>query len=119
MTHEQPTPDPERASQAQVVNLARQLAAAINAGPLAVREQWCEDAVSLVRSAVEIPDLPTEPAPDRGAGNGTFNPFGIGIPLVLMGGVLIFLFPPVGLLFFALAGIMVAWGVGATLLARS
>ena len=51
--------------------------------------------------------------------SGTFNPLGIGIPLVLMGGVLVFLFPLVGLLMFAAAAVMIVWGVGATLLARN
>jgi len=36
-----------------------------------------------------------------------------------MGSVLVFLFPLVGLFMFAAAALMIAWGVGATLLTRS
>ncbi|MFQ5665690.1 MAG: hypothetical protein ACE5I7_04590 [Candidatus Binatia bacterium] len=105
-----------RVSSARVKALARELAEAINAGEVEGREGLREDAVRLLRDEVQIHEpasvaaLP--PAPS------TFNPFGIGIPLVLMGAVLVLVFPPVGLLMFGGAAVMIAWGVGATLLAR-
>lgn len=72
-------------------------------------------AISLLRDEVQV----LEPPPPAVPATGSFNPFGIGIPLLLMGGVMVFLFPPVGLLMFAAAALMIAWGVGTTLLTRS
>ena len=62
---------------------------------------------------------PVPPASPSASGTETFNPLGIGIPLILMGGVLVFLFPLVGLLMFAAAAIMIVWGVVATMLGSS
>ncbi len=97
--------------------LAREIADTINAGQVEGRERLREVALGLLRDEVHV----TEPLPAvlQPPAVGTFNPFGIGIPLILMGGVLVFLFPPVGLLLFAAAGVMIAWGVGTTLLRRS
>ena len=98
--------------------MARELADTINAGQLEGREQLREVALSLLREEVQLTEAPpaTTAVP---AATGAFNPFGIGIPLVLMGSVLVFLFPPVGLLMFAAAAVMIAWGVGTTLLRQS
>jgi hypothetical protein len=104
--------------EAQVEALARELADTINAGQVEGRERLREVALSLLRDEVQL----SEPAPTSApvaAPPGSFNPFGIGIPLILMGSVLVFLFPPVGLLMFAAAAVMIAWGVGATLLRQS
>jgi len=98
--------------------LARQLADTINAGPVERRERLRDVALGLLRDEVQLTDPQPQPLPAPAA-TGTFNPFGIGIPLVLMGSVLVFLFPPVGLLMFATAAVMIAWGVGTTLLRQS
>jgi hypothetical protein len=108
----------DRASEERVIALACELAEAINAGAVDGRDVLREMAVSVVRDGVRI----DEPTPSPGttvSPTGTFNPFGVGILLILMGGVLVFLFPFVGLLMFAAAAVMIAWGVGATLLARN
>lgn len=100
----------------RVAALVHEIAKTINAGEVEDREGLREVAVGLLRDEVQTaaPALAAAPAPT----GGTFNPFGIGIPLILMGGVLVFLFPPVGLLMFAAAALMIAWGVGATVLGR-
>ena len=106
-------------SEERVIALAREIAETINAGTIEGRDVLREMAVSLVRDGVQIND---EPVPTPGApapSTATFNPFGIGIPLILMGAVLVFLFPLVGLLMFAAAAVMIAWGMGAILLARN
>ena len=107
----------DRAPEAAIVALAHQIAEQINAVPFEEREALREDAISIVRDETEMsrPAVAAVIAPETA---GTFNPFGIGIPLILMGAVLVFLFPPVGLLLFGVAGVVIAWGVGATLLAR-
>ena len=98
------------------MTLARQLAETINAGTVEGRDVLREMAVNLVRDEVRIME-PVPPASPSASGTGTFNPLGIGIPLILMGGVLVFLFPLVGLLMFAAAAVMIVWGVVATMLA--
>ena len=104
--------------EAAVEALARELADTINAGQVEGRERLREVALSLLRDEVRLSE-PLPAAAPASATSGTFNPFAIGIPLILMGSVLIFLFPPVGLLMFAAAAVMVVWGVGATLLRQS
>jgi len=93
--------------------MARDLARHINSVPSKQREQLREMAVHLVRDEVVI-----APPVDRGGERRTdaFNPFAIGIPLILAGGVLSILFPPVGLLLFAAAAVTMAWGVLSVLL---
>jgi len=106
-----------RAQELRVEALAREIVQAINAGEAEDREALREVALGLLRDEVEVhePAVATLPAATATA---TFNPFGIGIPLVLMGSVLVFLFPPVGLVMFTAAAVMIVWGVGTTLLAR-
>lgn len=103
--------------EARVEALAREIADTINAGQVEGREQLREVALSLLRDEVRLSEPSPTPASPLAA-PGTFNAFGIGIPLILMGSVLVFLFPPVGLLMFAAAAVMIAWGVGTTLLRR-
>ncbi len=98
----------------RVEELTQELAQAINAGAEERREQLREMAVHQLRDQVTVVEsgaLAAEP------GQG-FNPFGIAIPLVLVGGVLLILFPPVGLFLFATAGMMMLWGVAAILFSR-
>jgi len=106
----------DRAHDRRIEDLARELAEAINATHGDEREVLREVAVDLLREQVEV-----EPPPERSETvprAGAFNAFGIGIPLFLMGSVLVFLFPLVGLLMFGTAVIMIAWGVGASLVTR-
>ena len=105
----------DRALEKRVEALAREIAEEINASGGEAREVLREVAVSTLRDAVE--EVP--PAPAQTPAAGTFNSFGIGIPLFLMGAVLIFLFPPMGLLMFATAILAIAWGIIGTLFARS
>lgn len=103
-------------AEARLESLARDLAEEINTAPSERREQLREMVVHLVRDEVRI----APPAIDRsvGGGAGVFNPFAIGIPLALVGGVLTILFPPVGLLLLAAAGMTMAWGILSVLVSR-
>ena len=116
VTDEREAGEDEHAREVRIATLAHELAETINAGRVEGRELLRDIAVNLLRDEVQT----TEPSPSApGSGPvGSFNSFGIGIPLILMGGVMVFLFPPVGLLMFALAAVMLAWGIGTTLLAR-
>lgn len=102
----------------RVEALARDLAEEINSVPNEQREQLREMVVHLVRDEVRI----APPAGPRSTGSGgrpdSFNPFALGIPLLLAGGVLSILFPPVGFLLFAAAGVSMAWGVLSVFLSR-
>ena len=111
----------EQALGARVEGLARELARTINSGAAEGRERLRELAIELIREDVRVdPD----PVPDVVAAATTatvassFNPFGVAIPLFLMGGVLAILFPPVGILLFMAAIFMMAWGIVGSLLAR-
>ena len=104
-------------TEAGVESMARDLARRINSAPSERREQLREMVVHLVRDEVQI----APPAVHRSSGGGSgasFNPFAIGIPLGLAGAVLSILFPPVGLMLFAAAGLTMAWGVLSVLLSR-
>jgi hypothetical protein len=105
----------DRALDRSVLALAREIADKINAGPIEGRDVLREMAVNAVREQVHIV---APPVPEAKRGGTSFNPLGIGIPLVFVGAVLVALFPPVGFLMFATAAVMVVWGVLATLFAR-
>jgi hypothetical protein len=105
----------ERARERQIEEMARDLADAIERAEADGHEGLRDIAVSLLRERVEA--APPQPV-EAGGEPAPFNAFGIGIPLVLMGMVLVFLFPLIGLLLFGVAATMIAWGVGTSLLAR-
>lgn len=96
--------------------MAREIARLVNEAPAAEREELRAYAVGLVREEIrgteEVgePD-DAEPRPPSGG----FSPIGMAIPVVMVGGFLFFLFPPIGLLLFAVAGFLVMWGIVATL----
>ena len=98
-----------------VERLAREIARLVNEAPATEREELRAYAVGLVREEIrgteEVGDAGVEePRPPVG-----FNPIGMAIPVVMVGAFLFFLFPPVGLLLFAVAGFLVIWGILATL----
>lgn len=105
----------DRALDRSVLALARQIADVINAGPREGRDILREMAIETLRERVR-----TEPAVGLAAppAPASFNPFGIGLPLVFVGAILVFLFPPVGLMMFGTAAVMMVWGVISSLWAR-
>ena len=109
----------DRVRQQRIEALAREIAETINAGPVEQREELRDAAGDVLRDTVDVAVPLPDDAPGQAATrDGSFNPFGIGIPLILMGSVMVFLFPPVGLLSFGVAAMMIAWVVGSVLLAR-
>lgn len=112
MTNETITAHDER--ERQVEGLARDLVRTISAAPALERERLRDMAVHLLRDEVVI----TAPADGGATSGGTVNPFAIGIPLVLVGGVMVVLFPPVGLLLFGAAVVMMVWGVATVFFVR-
>ena len=108
----------EQALDVRVESLARELACTINTGAAESREHLRELAIELIREEVQIASVPTTSlAPAAGAA-ATFNAFGVGILLFLAGCLLLILFPLVGVVLLMAAGLMMVWGVAATLLSR-
>jgi hypothetical protein len=100
----------------EIERLARELARVVNEVPVADREELRAYAVGLVREEIRGVEAVEQGRDAEGeARASSFNPLGMGIPVLLVGAFLIFLFPPVGLLLFGLAGFLVIWGILATL----
>lgn len=85
----------------------------MNDAPAIDRDELRTYALGLLREEIRETEAPA--GVDSRAGTGPFNPLGMGIPVLLVGGFLVFLFPPVGLLLIAVAGFLVVWGILVTL----
>ena len=112
--------DRARILEDQVEDLTRAIANTINGadvpGRPAIRAELKDFAISLLQDSV----VPQEPEAVEAveSGNVTFNPLAMGIPLFFAGGVLIFLFPPVGMMLFAASVVMVLWGLATSMFTR-
>ncbi|MBI3785251.1 MAG: hypothetical protein HY270_17805 [Deltaproteobacteria bacterium] len=96
----------------------RELVRTINESDVESRESLRALAIEMLREEVQTVDERSSLS-RAAATEKEFNAFGIAIPLGLMGMVLVFLFPLVGIVMFAAAAVMLAWGLGSTLLRRS
>ena len=114
MTEDTTTSEDEIGS--QIESLARDLARTISTAPPGQREQLRDMAVHLLRDEVELAPPPSDLA--AAPSTASTNPFAIGIPLLLVGFVMLILFPPVGLLLCAAAALMMLWGVASVVFAR-
>lgn len=85
----------------------------MNELPTADRDELRAYAVGLVREEVRGEEETVEG--NRETRPASFNPLGMGIPVLLVGAFLIFLFPPVGMLLILAAAVLVIWGLVATL----
>lgn len=83
------------AADARIAALAEELARAINSSESAGREGMRDYAIDVLRDAV--PAAVPEPPKTAESSAGPLNPFAFGIPMLLVGGVLTPLFPPLGL----------------------
>ena len=99
----------DTALEERVEDLAVEIAALINGSAPEVRKDLRDLAVGLLRERIEEVEVPR--ALPNGASAAPFNPLGLGIPLLLVGVVLVFLFPPVGLLILLFAAAMLVWGL--------
>jgi hypothetical protein len=104
----------------RIEELAREIvetiAQAEDAGRPGTRTELKDFTIGLLNDAlagtepVDVAPVAREDAP--------FNPLGMAIPVCFAGVVLIFLFPPVGILLFGVAALMIVWGLTASLLWR-
>jgi hypothetical protein len=112
--------DPARILEDRVEDLAREIIKTVNEAEVAerpnIRAELKDFAISLLQDSI-APVEPVSAVAEESAG-ATFNPLAMGIPLLLVGAVLFFLFPPVGMMLFAVAVLMVVWGLFASLVRR-
>lgn len=101
----------------RVEALAGEIAELINTSQGEERNDLRDLALSIVREEVRSGAESAEQHEIDEKPQGPFNPIAMGIPIFLLGALLFFLFPPMALALFALAGLMVAWGVAAMLFA--
>jgi hypothetical protein len=111
--------DRARILEDRVENLTRAIATTINEADVPerpeIRAELRDFAITLLKESI----VPAEPVAVAAAdGEGAFNPLGMGIPLFFAGGVLIFLFPPVGMLLFAASMVMILWGLAVSMVTR-
>lgn len=112
--------DRARILEERVEGLTLEIARAINQAEdperPAIRSELTEFAISVLKEAVMLPEQSAaEPIANDAS---RFNPLGMGIPLVFAGSVLIFLFPPMGVVLFTVAIVMIAWGLVASAVTR-
>lgn len=95
----------------RIAELARELASAINRGNPEERSEMRDLAIDLLKESVEpaaIEDVAPQEARERRSAP---NPFALGLPLLLVGPFLGFLFPPVGLFLILLGVVLCAVGI--------
>lgn len=112
--------DRARILEERIEGLARGIIEAINEAEVSgrpdIRAELKDFAIGLLQDA-SVPAQPVDAAASE-TSDEKFNPLGIGIPLFFAGVVLFFLFPPVGMMLFAAAAVMVVWGLMASLVGR-
>jgi len=117
-TPERPSPG-EPALDARVEELTRRLVSVVNGATPEQRPALREYALELLREGTEIGDtVQAPPAGATGARATGSNPIGIALLLGMLALPALLLFPPVGLVLLAVAGVMGVWGVASILLAR-
>ncbi len=108
----------QKKSEERIASLARELAEAINEGGAPGRTEARDYAIDLLRDEVET-EVIASPEPRPGDGQpGSMNPFGLGIPLVVLGVLLMPLFGIMGLAIAAIGIFMCLVGVGMAITQR-
>jgi hypothetical protein len=106
-----------RALEERVDKFASEIAALINGAAPELRKDLRDLATGLLRERVEeVEAVPG--ARSATAVTTPLNPLAVAIPLLLVGSLLVFLFPPVGLVILAFAVLMFVWGLIASVLFR-
>lgn len=95
----------------RVEQLTRELAEAINEAEVKGRVVMRDYAIDLLRDSVGSEVTPETATPAGGAKAPPLNPFALGIPVLLIGVVLTFIFPPVGMGMLLLGTVICAVGL--------
>ncbi len=113
-----PKEEANRALEERIEELVEEISGLIQSSQAGHQEELKEYAISLLRGEEGIGRAKAHPVEVAEAGP-AFNPFGLAIPLFLIGGLLLFLFPPVGVLLLLTGMAMGGWGVLWTFFSRS
>ncbi len=103
---EEETQTPEE----RIESLTKEISQLIGTTETQEREELREYAISLLQGETETGPV-VEAAPAAVESTNPFNPLAISLPLFMVGGLLIFLFPPVGVILLSAAVLMGMWGV--------
>ena len=106
-----------QALEGKIEGLTREISQLISTAEAKGREELREYAISLLQGETETSPV-VEAVPAAVGSTNPFNPLGISLPLFLVGGILFFLFPPVGVILLAAAVLMGMWAVLWSLLSR-
>ncbi len=101
----------------KIEGLSRAISQLINTSETKGREELREYAISLLQGETETGSV-VEAVPVAVGSTNPFNPLAISLPLFLTGGLLLFLFPPVGVILLFAAILMGTWGVLWSLFSR-
>lgn len=107
--------DEQTRSEARIAALTRELAEAINEGKPLGRTEARDYAIDLLRDEVEATPAPE---PREGRPPGPLNPFALGIPLLLVGVILLPLFGVMGLAMAGIGAFMCVLGVAIAITGR-
>lgn len=101
----------------EIERLTREISRLVGEAPAGERDELRSYALGLLREEVVREEV--EESSSNDGGPASFNPLAMGIPVLLVGSFLLFLFPPVGLLLLGVAVLLVIWGILATLFSGS
>lgn len=117
-TERQEREEAKRQAEERIANLAQELAEAINEGKAAGRTEVRDFAIDVLKDEVDTEVIATPETPAEGDAPPPLNPFGLGIPLVILGVLLLPLFGVLGLAMSAIGGFMCLVGVGIAIVGR-
>lgn len=95
----------------RIAELTQELASAINEAGAEGRVVMRDYAIDLLRDSVDTGASAPEAGGAAGKDGAPLNPFALGIPVILMGAVLTFIFTPVGIALLALGLVVCVVGV--------
>jgi hypothetical protein len=106
-----------RSLEERVERFTGEIAGLINGARPELRKDLRDLAIGLLRERVDEAEAGA-PLATVGVATAPFSPLAVAIPLLLVGCMLLFLFPPVGLVILMFAGVMLVWGLIASLFFR-
>ena len=110
VTPESGKEEPSQELEDKIESLTKELSGLINEAGIHGREELRDYAVSLIQGETETTLIEEPPQEDESQQESAFNPLALSIPFVLMGFILLLLFPPIGLFMLFFAAVMAVGG---------